>query len=265
MGVNLPDRPRRFSLFRGNSLRLIAAGLLGGTLVGNGDIFAKIEGIEGESKALNREGWIDVAGLGSRVSFQSDTIDGRVRTRPTAEAFIFRKGIDKASPYLLKTMLEGRVFPELQIEQTAAGEVIGCYRMRGVWLTKHHLHTEPGETQPEEELSFGYDVIEWHYFRDPEPGGQSHFGSTWDFAVNGGGVLDQHGARTPTIAPIAPVEMMPGGTIQVQVQLLDPSGTPERLVFSALPSQNSLVKILSVTGKGLTRILTLEAGELLNG
>ena len=243
----------------------MAAALIGGILAGNGAIFAQIEGIEGESKAVNREGWMDITGLGSRVFLETDVTTGRTGSIPIAEEFIFRKKIDQASPYLLEASLKGTVLPELQVEQTANGEVVGCYRLRGASLTRLQLRSLAGETQLEEELGFSYDVIEWHYFRASNAGGQSHFGSTWDFAVNAGGILNQHGTQAPSISPIGPIQMKPGGTVEIPIQLLDPSGHPEDLVFSALSPENSLIKVLGITGKGLTRTLTLAANVLLNG
>lgn len=240
---------------------LVSMGLLtGGIANGEEGIFIQIEGVPGEALAEGRTDWIDVTTLGSN----STKLDGMTVEAMKAGELVIQKRIDKSSPYLVEGILAGTVFPALQLEVEGIMGVEICYRLRGVRVIGHRFVSEKDRDEPLEEYRFGFDVAEWHDFQHRQAG-LEHVGSTWNFATGEGGLLDGHEFLAPGIDPIAPVEVKPGDLFEVVVNFSDPSEIPENLVFTALPSSEGLVKVLKITGTGLQRTLSLEAGLLENG
>ena len=245
---------------------ILATIFLCGNTFSQNRIYGRVTEIAGESKRAEREGWIDLLGLGSKVSIQKELEDGRISLVPKAEPLILRKRIDKSSPYLLQGMLRGEVYKDLEIEiENETGEIETTYLLRGVQLISHKTYSEADRSEVFEELGFQYNVIEWHDLQQDRPGSFEHVGSTWNFATNDGGVLSDFSGDPPAIAPLSPLGVKPGQVIDLKVSLIDPGKAPEKLVFTALPSIEGLVKILNVSGTGLSRTISLQVGDLQNG
>lgn len=234
--------------------------LWGGGL--SGAVFLRIDGIPGESQGQNREDWIDVVSLGAEA--RSDHED--LATSRTTGALKIRKRIDKSSPYLVEAVLKGMVLPDMRVEIEEAGGVEAMYRFNSVRVTSHSLSTLEAQAGGGllEEFTFVFDVAEWYDVRRIA-NLTERVGSTWNFATNEGGILNGPQVDPPSIAPIAPPVVNPGDVFEVTVQLRDPSQNPDQLVFSVLSSDVGRVRVRSITGTGLTRTLTVEAGLLENG
>ncbi len=228
-------------------------------------VYAKLAGVDGESKRAGRRDWIDVVRLGTSVLRDSGVETGRTSITPDAGPFIFRKRIDKASPYLLEGMLQGRLFESLRIEIEDREGVETAYRMRGVRLASHQMNSKGESSEIFEEVGFQYDVIEWHDFVNGGATGPQHVGSTWNLATNEGGVLQQPDGRPPGISPVPPLQVKPGERVEFKVSFSDPAQVPENLVFTALSPNEGLVKVLEVSGEGLSRTISLQVGDLQNG
>ncbi len=84
-------------------------------------VFAKYDGIDGESKDANHGNWIDVLSIDWGIHRPDGGSTGRSRRRGRAvvEDVTLTLGYDKASPKLQEKCLKGEVIPKLEIEQTA--------------------------------------------------------------------------------------------------------------------------------------------------
>lgn len=84
-------------------------------------IFAKYDGIDGESKDANHERWIDVLSLDWGIHRPAAGATGQSRRRGDAvvDDLVLTMGYDKSSPKLLEKGLQGGVVPKLEIELTA--------------------------------------------------------------------------------------------------------------------------------------------------
>lgn len=92
-------------------------------------IFAKYEGIDGESKEANHQGWIDIYSL-DWGAHKPDTAIGSGRRRSTAivEDFVLTMEYGKAAPKLQEMCLRGKIIPKLEVELTTTyGDVRTTY------------------------------------------------------------------------------------------------------------------------------------------
>jgi type VI secretion system secreted protein Hcp len=88
----------------------------------NAAVFAKYEGIDGESKDANHAKWIDVLSVDWGIHKPGGGATGQSRRRGAAvvEDLILTLEYEKSSPKLQEKCLKGEVVPMLEIEQTAA-------------------------------------------------------------------------------------------------------------------------------------------------
>jgi type VI secretion system secreted protein Hcp len=84
-------------------------------------VFAKFDGIDGESNDANHGKWIDVLSLdwGSHKPGGGATGQSRRRGGAIVDDITLTIEYEKAAPKLLEKMLKGEVIPKLEIEQTA--------------------------------------------------------------------------------------------------------------------------------------------------
>lgn len=84
-------------------------------------IFAKYDGIDGESKDADHDKWIDVLSADWGMEHRGAGATGKVRRRSKAvvDDLILTLEYEKASPKLQESCLKGKVIPKLEIEQTA--------------------------------------------------------------------------------------------------------------------------------------------------
>ena len=81
-------------------------------------MFARYEGIDGESKDENHENWIDLLSLEWAVSAPEGG-GGRRRAAAEVEPMVLAMEYEKAAPKLLERSLKGSVVPTLEIELTS--------------------------------------------------------------------------------------------------------------------------------------------------
>lgn len=84
-------------------------------------VFAKFDGIDGESKDSKHDKWIDVLSLdwGAHKPGGGATGQSRRRGAAVVEDLTLTVEFDKSSPKLLEKHLKGEVIPKLEIECTA--------------------------------------------------------------------------------------------------------------------------------------------------
>jgi type VI secretion system secreted protein Hcp len=84
-------------------------------------IFAKYDGIDGESRDPNHNNWVEVLSLEWAVSAPAGGVTGAGRRRgaPEIEPMVLTFEYEKGAPKLLEKSLKGMAIPELEIELTA--------------------------------------------------------------------------------------------------------------------------------------------------
>ena len=82
-------------------------------------LFAKYDGMDGESKDADHERWIDILSLDWGAHKAGEDKKGRRRKRPMVEDLLLTMEYEKAAPKLLEKCLKHMVIPKLEIEQTA--------------------------------------------------------------------------------------------------------------------------------------------------
>ena len=135
-----------------SELGLVAIGavLVSLTIIGSSDdafgaVFAKYDGIDGESKDANHDKWIDVLSVdwGAHREGQGATGETRRRGAAVVEDITLTIEYEKASPKLQEKMLKGEVIPKLEIEQTAnyggAQATYIKYELKNVMITSFQV------------------------------------------------------------------------------------------------------------------------------
>lgn len=84
-------------------------------------VFAKYEGIDGESQDSNHDKWIDVLSIDWGIHKPGGGLTGQSRRRGAAvvEDVTLAVEYEKASPKLMEKCLKGEIIPKLELEQTA--------------------------------------------------------------------------------------------------------------------------------------------------
>jgi type VI secretion system Hcp family effector len=109
-------------------LRNFTALLLGSSILlllqsaSHAGVFAKLDGIDGESADANHDKWIDVLSIdwGSDKPGGGATGQSPPRGGAVVEDFILAIEYDKASPKLQEACLEGNIIPKVEIEVTGS-------------------------------------------------------------------------------------------------------------------------------------------------
>lgn len=109
-------------------------------------IFARYEGIDGESKDENHDKWIDVLSIDWGIHKPGGGATGQSRRRGSAvvEDMVITIEYEKASPKLQEKCLRGEVIPRLEIELTAtyggARATYLNYTMENVMVTSYQTN-----------------------------------------------------------------------------------------------------------------------------
>jgi type VI secretion system secreted protein Hcp len=109
-------------------------------------IFAKYDGIDGESNDDRHARWVDVLSVDWGMHRPGGGATGQSRRRGTAivEDLVLTIEYEKASPKLQEKCLQGEVIPKLEIEQTAtyggARETYVRYELKNVMITSIEIN-----------------------------------------------------------------------------------------------------------------------------
>lgn len=140
-------------------------------------IFAKYDGIDGESKDANHGQWIDVISLdwGVRQADGANSRGNRRRGDAIAEDLFLAMDYDKASPKLQEKCLKGAVIPKLEIELTAtyggARATYLRYELKNVLIKSFHTETaEDPEAPPGVLVANNFESIKVTYSEFDETG-----------------------------------------------------------------------------------------------
>ena len=133
-------------------------------------VFAKYDGIDGESKDKDHDKWIDVLSIDWGAHKPGGGQTGQSRRRGTAivEDVTLTIEYEKASPKLQEKCLKGEVIPKLEIDVTATYSETGeretylRYELKDVLITSFQFAAN-GEGAAALQVSMNFTEIEWTY------------------------------------------------------------------------------------------------------
>lgn len=108
-------------------------------------VFAKYDGIDGESNEARHDKWVEVLSLDWGVHRPGGATTGQSRRRGSAivDDMVLTIEYEKAAPKLLEKCLRGEVVPKLDIELTATygGQRVTYlkYELKMVMVTSYHV------------------------------------------------------------------------------------------------------------------------------
>ena len=160
------------------SVFAISLALLGNTIDADAAAYIKFDGIDGEATDRDHTTWSDMMSFSQTIRLQDDvTISpGETRRRGDVilEDIVVVKELDKASPKLAEAILQGTVFPKVEIHLTAsytdAGKVTYfTYELKNVMVTSYSI-SGTGDTIPMEEFSLNFEEIKVTYTENDSAG-----------------------------------------------------------------------------------------------
>jgi len=130
-------------------------------------MFMKIKGLPGESQDMQHRDWISLDGFKQGLSARTgSTGSARAGVGKTGfDDIIVTKKLDKATPLLMQKCATGEIFPEVELELTAADGktmyrvVLTDVRISGV---QSSAACNPA-CQTTEEISLNYSKISWEH------------------------------------------------------------------------------------------------------
>lgn len=127
--------------------------LIGSSPFGTAAVFAKYDGIDGESKDDKHDKWIDVLSIDwgmHRPHEAGATGQSRRRGAVVLEDLTLTLEYEKAAPKLQEKCLMGEIIPKLEIEQTAnyggARATYLKYELKNVMITSVHISSNIGSS-----------------------------------------------------------------------------------------------------------------------
>jgi len=134
---------------------LTAATLLSSPVLGAA--FIKFDGVDGESSDANHDKWSDVLSLGQAARLEEIDLATKKKESflilsPRLEPIRISKEIDKAGIKLAEALLEGRIFPRVEIELTAnyggSRATYLRYELKNVQVTAYDINASGNEASP---------------------------------------------------------------------------------------------------------------------
>lgn len=151
--------------------------LLGSTPVSTAGVFAKFDGVEGESTDADHDKWIDVLSVqwGMRRAGEGATGATRSRGAVVTEDMVLTKLIDKVSPKMMASCVRGEVIPKLEIESSAtytdgARATYLKYELTNVMVTSYKVGPSAGENRPTVEVGLNFEEIKVTYTENDAAG-----------------------------------------------------------------------------------------------
>ncbi len=158
------------------------------------DIYARIDGADGESAVKGREKWIDVLsyqwGASNPGSFASGGGGGAGRV--DFADFVFSKVVDKSSPVLLFDLASGKVIDQALFDVVSSGakpETFLQYKLSDALVTSYSVSGASGGGIPTESWSLAFARVDVMYREQKSDGTLGPAVSMfWDLKKNEGGV-----------------------------------------------------------------------------
>jgi len=118
------------------------------------NVFAKYDGVDGESQDANHDKWIDVLAIswGSSKPGGGATGQSRRRGNVVVADMVLTVEYEKSTPKLLEKLNMGEVIPKLEVEQTAnyggARATYLKYELKNVMITSLDVSAAGNDESP---------------------------------------------------------------------------------------------------------------------
>ena len=133
-------------------------------------LFIKFDGIEGESQDKDHKCWTDLQSFSWGVSKAGEGATGQTRRRGivTIHDISCSKEVDKSTPKLCEAVLLGKVFPKVELHDTATyGEARATFmkfELKNVAVTNQAMSAAgSGDAVPVESFSLNFEEIKQTY------------------------------------------------------------------------------------------------------
>ncbi|MGA2254366.1 MAG: type VI secretion system tube protein Hcp [Thermoguttaceae bacterium] len=142
-------------------------------------LFIKFDGVDGQAKDKDHKGWADTLSMTWGVHKAGGGATGQTRHRgvATVEDFVITKELDKSSPKLAEGVLTGKVYPKVEIHDTATyGDGRATFlkfELKNVHITSYNLSAAGGgDAVPTEVMTLNPEEIKKTYVEYDEKGGK---------------------------------------------------------------------------------------------
>jgi type VI secretion system secreted protein Hcp len=133
-------------------------------------LFMKFEGVDGECNDKDHKAWSDLLSMSWGIHKAGAGATGQTRRRgvATVEDVSCTKEFDKASPKLAESVLSGKVFPKVEIHNTATyGEGRATYlkyELKNVMVSSYQTSgAGGGDAVPVENISLNFEEVKQTY------------------------------------------------------------------------------------------------------
>ena len=133
-------------------------------------LYIKFDGVDGESKDKDHKGWSDVLSFSWGLHKAGSGATGQTRRRgvATVEDVVCTKQYDKSSPKLAEAICSGKVFPKVEIHDTAtygdARATFLKYELKNVMVSSHSVSCAGGgDAVPTEAVSLNFEEVKQTY------------------------------------------------------------------------------------------------------
>ncbi len=277
-GLSFPTAGDVFNLPEGFSINSASSNIKNNRFEAGGDppepekvfvegLFLQLPEIEGESEAIDREGWIDLTSASSNVSNPSS---GLSHLAPLHGGVVVSKYLDLASP-LLAAEVNNPTPKDMVIEVNSLISQDWYrsfqYRLKDV-LVRDYQIMAPGIGEPVwERLTLEYSYVDWVYeffgSTGPSKGGVSTW---WDLATNSGGATSlSPGNQPPSAGPVGNQLVDPGSEGLVIINLSDQETAVDQITASVSTTRPDLIGELQITWTGAERQVSFIATALRSG
>ena len=230
-------------------------------------MFMQIDGIEGESVALDREGWIDLTGVSSGIDNSTRSLRA---TTPTPGSLMISKHIDAASPLLAKEVqLPSIDDVEIEINQIVSADLFSSfqYRLRDAVVSSYQIPGIQVGEPSSERVKIDYGYVEWIYkFVGLTGKSQGGVSAWWDVLNQTGGSAEfSEDNQPPSVDPVGNQAADPGSSGTVKIRVSDEESDVGDVTTTVSTSRPDLIGDLRITGTGAEREIHFVVTALRSG
>jgi type VI secretion system Hcp family effector len=133
-------------------------------------LYIKFDGIEGEAQDKDHKAWTDLQSLSWGLSKSGEGATGQTRRRGvvTVHDMSCTKEVDKSTPKLAEAVCSGKVFPKVEIHDTAtygdARATFLKFELKNVAITSQDMSAAGGgDAVPVESFSLNFEEVKQTY------------------------------------------------------------------------------------------------------
>ena len=150
-------------------------------------LFIKFDGIDGECNDKDHKAWSDLLSFSWGLHKAGAGATGQTRRRgvATVEDVVCTKEYDKSSPKLSESVLSGKIFPKVEIHNTATyaenRATFLKYELKNVMVSSQSVSAAGGgDAVPTESFSLNFEVVKQTYVEyDAKGGKKGNVEMTW--------------------------------------------------------------------------------------